>query len=543
MRTESRCLLVLKEIAKSKLDYNIPVRHELSPLTGNRRFRWAYLVQKEFSSCFDHESMREVLENTPNTLEDTYANVLSKIPERYKKKARLMFMWLAYSIYPLRLRELASVASLPNPEAVLQICTSSLVSLDKDVVKFDHFSVKEYLVSEHRLASVAPTASSFYVPPMLAHLQIAGTCISTLLDPKLVNLIERYIRLEPDLYPDFRNGLWKLETGEDDILTIPPLLSYSQQWYLHVQEADSMSARSAQLNNPSLISESENLRDHIHKLFCDENHQSFRYWASGTTLFGKTREWLSPLHYASYMNLPDSVRRLFKPRSNPGEAMGVLSPFRREPQEHMTPLHVAGVRGHLEIVSLLLDSGMRITQSDFEDVIRRNERNGLDVMTSILEVQPDLSITDDAVRAAARNVWTGKFVEYFLNNGFLSSKARILLVLRVWYSRYEEPMTGLMKALVKHGKDIGCTGRDFYWPEPESLVDFALERYEPLSLSQDITKCIASDTPGGLGMVRGLCQKYKDISFSQDQLADAAKWILVSDSLPINHTRRHTWTS
>ena len=50
-----------------------------------------------------------------------------------------------------------------------------------------------------------------------------------------------------------------------------------------------------------------------------------------------------------------------------------------------------------------------------------------------------------------------------------------------------------------------------------------LERYEPLSLSRDIGKCIASNTSGGIEVLRCLCQKYKDISFSQDQLAAVAE--------------------
>ena len=505
-------------------------------LISTRRFRWAALVQKRFSECLAPKKLEKALDELPKSLEAMYADVLmNKIPEDYREEAKVMLMWLAYSYRPLKLRELAVVASLPE-QNVLLICTSSLVSLEGDVVRFDHFSVKEFLVSERYLASYAPTAASFYVPPMLAHLQIAGTCVSTLLDPRLLNLIKRYIPPEPDLHPNFHRKWSELNKGEDGFFTIIPLLEYSQEWYLHVQEADSMSARSAQLDDQSLTFESENLRAHIHKFFHDENHLLFKYWAQGVRNRNVTYDTLlstvSPLHYTSYLNLPDSVRRLLKPRSNPEEAMGIVSTLRDEPQGRMTPLHIAGIRGNLEIVSLLLDSGMRIAQSNFEDMLKFNRRDGVAVMTSILKAQPGLSITDNTAIAAASNLGTKDFVEYFLNNGFLSSKARILLVSSHWQDNFHKAKPGLIKALVKLGESLGCTGQDFFNAivqgrnflfVDDSLPEFVLESYEPLSLSQGILECIASDTPGGVAMLRCLCHKYKGISFSQDHLAAAAE--------------------
>ena len=217
------------------------------------------------------------------------------------------------------------------------------------------------------------------------------------------------------------------------------------------------------MNGPSLVSESEKLRDHIHKLFCDENYLSFRYWSQVVEAWDIDIDLsLSPLHYASYFELPDSVRRLLNPSSNAGEAMGVVSTIRNELQGQMTPLQIAGIRGNLEIVSLFLDSGMRIAQSDFEYIIGNNERNGLAVMTSILKARPDLSITDDTVEAAAGNVSTTEFVKYFLNNGFLLSKVRLLRVLCHWQDDRDIASPGLRKALKKHGENLGCTGQDFF---------------------------------------------------------------------------------
>ena len=104
---------------------------------------------------------------------------------------------------------------------------------------------------------------------------------------------------------------------------------------------------------------------------------------------------------------------------------------------------------------------------------------------------PDLSITNHTVRAAALNSHTKEFVKYFLDNGFILSKTRLLLVLSLWEDvREENP--GLFKALVKHGEDIGCTSHDFFnayirGSGSQFYLDFMLEKYEPLSLNSRLS--------------------------------------------------------
>ena len=83
-----------------------------------------------FSDCKDRENLQKALTKLPDSLEAIYADVLvNRIPKDYAEKARLMFIWLSYSVRPLTIRELATVADLPGLGDVLEICTSSLVSL------------------------------------------------------------------------------------------------------------------------------------------------------------------------------------------------------------------------------------------------------------------------------------------------------------------------------------------------------------------------------------------------------------------------------
>ena len=73
--------------------------------------------------------MEDALRTLPQTLEGLYGDLLRQIPTDYKEKVRLVLMWLAYSLRPLTLREFAFAVSVRNPQKVLEICNSSLVSL------------------------------------------------------------------------------------------------------------------------------------------------------------------------------------------------------------------------------------------------------------------------------------------------------------------------------------------------------------------------------------------------------------------------------
>lgn len=141
----------------------------------------------------------------PDSVEAMYPQILTgrifnHANKNNKVKARLIFIWLTYSIRPLTLWKLACAASLPDPRKVLEICTSSLITLQREgdrwpelnsedpeiwgskIVQFDHFSVKEYLTSESLSASTE--TAYFYASPQLAHLIISEVSVAYLLGPK-----------------------------------------------------------------------------------------------------------------------------------------------------------------------------------------------------------------------------------------------------------------------------------------------------------------------------------------------------------------------
>lgn len=115
--------------------------------------------------------MRSALKELPPTLDDTYGRILRNIHSNDIEDAQSILKWLAFAERALTLEEIAEAAVIRptkkpvDPEDklidlldVLQICRG-LVSLTEEpviicgirqdcrVVRFAHFSVKEYLTS------------------------------------------------------------------------------------------------------------------------------------------------------------------------------------------------------------------------------------------------------------------------------------------------------------------------------------------------------------------------------------------------------------
>ena len=192
--------------------------------------------------CNKREILRKALRDLPKEVVDIYAQVLKDIPEDDKETARSFLIWLTYSVQPLTLEELASAVSIPSPRKLLDICTSSLVSSQPkysgshtEVVKFDHFSVKEYLTSEEFRTS--PETAFFYTSPLMAHLTMAEISVSRFININNFDLATgKSIRAKLAENSDAES--WP--PGQD------PLLSYSRLWYKHIQQADAIDRSKAQ---------------------------------------------------------------------------------------------------------------------------------------------------------------------------------------------------------------------------------------------------------------------------------------------------------
>jgi ankyrin repeat protein len=148
-------------------------------------------------------SVARILEELPETLDETYERVLREINKANREHACRLLQCLTVALRPLRVEELAEVLAIDfdapayggiprlNPnwrwadhhQAVLLTC-SSLVAIvddgDSKVVQFSHFSVKEYLTSD-RLACSSGDVSRYHIVLEPAHTILAQACLGVLL--------------------------------------------------------------------------------------------------------------------------------------------------------------------------------------------------------------------------------------------------------------------------------------------------------------------------------------------------------------------------
>ena len=148
-------------------------------------------------------SVARILEELPETLDETYERVLREINKANREHARRLLQCLTVALRPLRVEELAEVLAIDfdapaqggipqlNPkwrwadqhQAVLSTCSSLIAIVDdglSKVVQFSHFSVKEYLTSD-RLAHSSGDVSRYHIVLEPAHTILAQACLGVLL--------------------------------------------------------------------------------------------------------------------------------------------------------------------------------------------------------------------------------------------------------------------------------------------------------------------------------------------------------------------------
>jgi len=165
------------------------------------RFRWVYCQLDVLRQCFP-SSVRSVLAELPESLDETYERILQQIPKRNRVHAHRLLQCLVVAARPLKVEELAEVLAFgfsgkemtpmvdenlraeQKERAVLSAC-SSLITIVQDgtsrLVHFSHFSVKEFLTSDRLAASTVDTLHYYHIRLDAAHVMMAQVCLSVLL--------------------------------------------------------------------------------------------------------------------------------------------------------------------------------------------------------------------------------------------------------------------------------------------------------------------------------------------------------------------------
>ncbi|KAI0300207.1 hypothetical protein BC826DRAFT_931747, partial [Russula brevipes] len=197
-------------------------------------FRWVYCQLEALRYCLP-PSVCSILDELPETLDETYERVLRSINKANREHAHRLLQCLTVAVRPLRVEELAEVLAVDfstaqrggiprsNPDwrwtdqhqAVLSTC-SSLIAIVNDggsqVVQFSHFSVKEFLTSD-RLASSSMDVSRYHILLSPANTILAQACLCVLL------------RLDEDV-------------TEDNASNVPLAEYAAQHWVDHAQFED-----------------------------------------------------------------------------------------------------------------------------------------------------------------------------------------------------------------------------------------------------------------------------------------------------------------
>jgi ankyrin repeat protein len=133
------------------------------------RFRWVACQIDALKNCLDYPRLQQALRNLPKTLDETYARILESIPKEHTAQTVTILNLLIWSDQTFNFYELVDAVAtdvnedpafapknrMPVPRDILRLC-SSLVSVAHmedsphiEMVQLAHFSVKEYLASNH----------------------------------------------------------------------------------------------------------------------------------------------------------------------------------------------------------------------------------------------------------------------------------------------------------------------------------------------------------------------------------------------------------
>ncbi len=77
----------------------------------SNRFRWAACQLDVSSECRNVSKLHEALNTLPTTLDETYNRILSNIEPLYKPEVLHILQWLACSLRPLSLEEVAEIVA------------------------------------------------------------------------------------------------------------------------------------------------------------------------------------------------------------------------------------------------------------------------------------------------------------------------------------------------------------------------------------------------------------------------------------------------
>jgi ankyrin repeat protein len=288
-------------------------------------------------------SIRKTLNELPTSLDETYERTLQRIPKEQRHRVHRLFQCLVAAIRPLRVEELSEIFGIEfdrdtapevmeawrseNPEeAILSVCSTLIAIVDdhegSKTVRFSHFSVNEFLTSDHIRTSKVGDICNFHIPIDTAHTILARACLTVLLQ--------------------FDENMDKKR-----LASFPLAFYAAQNWFNHAKyEGVAPRVQDAM----ELLFDSR--KPYLAAWVWIYDVDPFRVGQSIDTLADRpSHPEATALYYAVSCGLCELAEYLISTR---GEDVNAKCGARG------TALHAASRKGHLDAVSLLLDHGIDV---------------------------------------------------------------------------------------------------------------------------------------------------------------------------------------
>ena len=384
--------------------------------------------------CFP-SSIQRILDELPESLDETYERILREIRKPNQGHAHRLLQCLVAAVRPLEVKELAEILAFDfntegvpklnlgwrwddQEEAVMSAC-SSLVMIVKDgdsrVVQFSHFSVKEFLTAD-RLAEPIRDVSLYHIRLDAAHTILVRACLGVLL--QLDDRIDR-----------------------DSINSFPLALYAAQYWPTH-----------ARIENVS-----SHIKEGMECLFdADKPHFATWLWVYNEDQRGGSMPTICPekpegvpLYYASMLGFRDLAEHLIAKHPEDVNARG----GREE-----TPLHVAVSEGHSAILLLLIEHGANLNSRGRRSATPLHlalEETRLEAGQALLNHGADIDVPDrfnDTALMYAAIFGHAEFARMLLERGAMIDARGDLGNTPLHHAAYNGS-TGVVRLLLERGAD------------------------------------------------------------------------------------------
>ncbi|KAL6792822.1 ankyrin repeat-containing domain protein [Trichoderma sp. SZMC 28012] len=301
--------------------------------------------------------IRRALEDLPKGLDETYDRMLQGIDDHYRKSVANSLKWLAFSMQPLTVDELAEIFIMHPDDALVIDSTerlfttrdvlmyfSGLIVENQETVRLAHFSIKEYLVSSR----IHPhLTSTFSFSDINAHLFIARSCFS-------------YLSYLSALTDEGHKQGHPLKAYASSNCLIHLEMVPSEYWHADVIDklVQTLAIRSQSLLNV--------ISGHFMKNFSHAYHGFVRITGCilsqtfSASKYLTQRDLNTALWYAVYGGRKEVAVLLLDRGADPNTSRTTTSDIGYEFEKHGDVLQIAVSKGDAVMVNLLLDRGADI---------------------------------------------------------------------------------------------------------------------------------------------------------------------------------------